>query len=115
MLLRCKEKCKLRDGTTTGSLDLKTNEVVCDHCNETLPNVSPFTKNSMKHSGDILKEEVRKAFVFPCETCNKKVEAKVVEGDRVVGKGCEGDCSIKVPSVMIHNMKLVQEKEEDAE
>lgn len=111
MIIRCRPKCTLRDGNTSGSLDLETDEVVCDYCGEGLPNISPFTKQSMKAQGLVIRKEKKKAFVFDCATCKTKVEAEYKDGF-VVGKGCKKECDIRIPRVMVHALKVASEDAE---
>ncbi len=108
MILRCNPGCKLSDGTTDGSLDLETNEAVCNTCGENLKGISSFAKISMKNIGDVKKTNKKKAFVFPCKTCNKNVEAEVTAG-KVSGKGCShGGCLINITEFMV---KMIQENQ----
>lgn len=101
MILRCNQGCKYSDGTTDGSLNVDTNEVVCNNCGDTIKGISDFAKLSMKTTGDIKRSNNRKAFVFPCKTCNKKVEADVSAG-KVSGKDCKkGGCVIDITSFMV--------------
>lgn len=105
MLLRCNPGCKLSDGTTEGSLDPDTEEVICKNCSLELTNVASFTKRSMKSSGDVIKKD-GKAFIFDCKTCKKKVETSVVDGE-LKGLDCEKDCQFNVSRFMINSMKSV--------
>jgi hypothetical protein len=106
MLIRCNQGCKLQGGTTTGSVDLDTNEVVCDYCGDDIENMSSFAVKSLISQGKILKKEGTKAFQFECKTCNKVVET-IVEGDNVVGRGCDGDCKFEISSFAIRAMKSI--------
>lgn len=109
MILRCNQGCKLSDGTTDGSLDLETNEVVCNSCGENLKGISDFAKISMKNMGDTKRKNKKKAFVFPCKTCNKKVETEVVAG-KVSGKGCaSGGCLINITEFMV---KMIEQNQD---
>jgi len=106
MLLNCKPKCTLQDGRTTGSLNTETNEVVCDYCSDIIPNISPFTKQSMRSTGDIVRKvKADKAFMFECESCKKPVETEVRD-DKVFGVECGHQ--LNVPRIVIHGMKMSQ-------
>lgn len=109
MILRCNQGCRKSDGTTDGSLDLDLNQVICNECGDALPDVSEYAKLSMKASGDIRRTSTRKAFVFPCNSCEKKVEAAVVEG-RLVGKNCFDStaCQINITETMASTLERVQ-------
>jgi hypothetical protein len=108
MILRCNQGCKLSDGTTDGSLNIETNEVVCNTCGNNIQGISEFAKISMKNIGDIKRVNKKKAFVFPCKTCDKNVETEITAG-KVIGKGCkDGKCLINITEFMI---KMIQENQ----
>jgi len=108
MILRCNQGCRLSDGTTDGSLNMETNEVVCNSCGDSLNGISEFAKISMKNIGDIKRVNKKKAFIFPCKTCNKSVETEILDG-KVIGKGCkDGSCMINITEFMV---KMVQENQ----
>tara|TARA_Y100000287_G_scaffold171419_1_gene157849 strand:- start:4053 stop:4424 length:372 start_codon:yes stop_codon:yes gene_type:complete len=110
MLVRCKPLCKMSDGTTDASLDVDSNEAICNECGETLSHVSKYSKLSMKTNGDILRTKNKKAFMFPCETCDKSVEAAIVDS-RLVGRDCgdpDSTCRINVTK---HMIQAIQETE----
>lgn len=108
MILRCNQGCKLSDGTTDGSLNLETNEVVCNTCGDNIKGISDFAKLSMKNIGDIKRVNKKKAFVFSCKACNKNVETEIVAG-KVSGKGCkENKCSINITDFMV---RVIQENQ----
>lgn len=108
MILRCNQGCKLSDGTTDGSLNLETNEVICNTCGDAIKGISDFAKLSMKNIGDIKRVNKKKAFVFPCKTCSKNVETEIVAG-KVSGKGCkESKCSINITEFMV---RVIQENQ----
>tara|TARA_Y100000310_G_C20511916_1_gene729299 strand:+ start:649 stop:1017 length:369 start_codon:yes stop_codon:yes gene_type:complete len=103
MIVRCNPKCKKSDGFTDGSLDVDTNDVICNECGETLEAVSSYAKISMKANGDIIRSKRRKAFVFPCNTCEDDVETQFVNGV-LVGKACPNNqegCKINVTQHMV--------------
>lgn len=108
MIIRCNQGCKLSDGVTDGSLNIETNDVVCNTCGEVINGISEFAKISMKNIGDIKRINKKKAFVFPCKTCNKSVETEVITG-KVIGKGCkDGKCLINITEFMV---KVIQENQ----
>lgn len=61
-------------------LDKVTNEVFCAECGQTMNNVTPFTKNSMRTLGQV-KREVKSASVFPvkCGKCQKLETPKMTQ------------------------------------
>lgn len=115
MIVRCNQGCRLSDGTTSASLDVDTNKAMCDECGEEVTNVSNYSKLSMKKNGDILRSKNRKAFMFPCLTCDRNVEATTNMGV-VVGRGCENDqkgCKINITEHMIcaiENSEVIAKK-----
>ena len=80
MIVRCNPGCRLNDGMTSASLDVDSNQAICDECGIEIENVSSYSKLSMKKNGDVLRSKNRKAFVFPCQTCDESVEASIVNG-----------------------------------
>lgn len=111
MLLSCKPKCSGKKGNTNGVLDVEKNVVVCEYCLEEL-NVSSFSKDMMKKSGDTLKKKP-KALQFKCETCNKTVSTEV-NGVKLVGKDCKDACKFNVTDFFVHALKTLP-KEKDTE
>jgi len=106
MLINCKPGCSGKKATTTASLSVENNEVVCDFCGENIE-VSSFVKTSMKQRGDIVRKDNRKSFQYDCLTCEKKVETEVV-GVKLMGCDCSGDCKFNVSKFTIHAMQKVQ-------
>ena len=103
MIVRCNPKCRYSDGFTDASLDVDSNEAMCNECGEVLKDVSEFTRLAMKTNGDIIRSKNRKAFMFPCLTCDKSVEAQFA-GGVLVGKACQNNqegCKINVTEHMI--------------
>ena len=107
MIVGCPKTCKLRRSTTDASLDMVSNEAVCNDCGEVVP-VSSFAKTSMKVSGDVIKEK-KKAFLFDCKTCENKVEAERKSG-KIIGKGCDaGNCMLDITKAMRVAIESVKE------
>jgi len=120
MIIRCNPKCKKSDGFTDGSLDVDTNDVICGECGDVVQTVSSYAKISMKANGDIIRTKKKKAFVFPCNTCEDDVETQFVKGI-LVGKECPNDqkgCKINITQhmvVAIEETQRVLEKVESNE
>jgi len=112
MLVRCNLKCRLSDGQTDASLDVDSNKAMCNTCGDVLTDISEYTRLSMKANGDVLRSsKSRKAFVFPCNTCSKDVEAHM-DGGVLVGKACVNDrvgCQLNITESMLHALKQVRE------
>jgi len=112
MIVRCNVGCKISDGITDASLDVESNTVVCNTCGDNLDTISSYTKLSMKTNGDILRSKNKKAFVFPCTTCSKQVEASMQSGV-LVGKNCPQEqkgCKLNITKHMERAIEL-SEKE----
>jgi hypothetical protein len=117
MIVRCNQKCRYSDGFTDGSLDVDTDDVMCNECGEVLSEVSSYTKLAMKANGDVIRSKKKKAFMFPCNTCEKSVETQFVNGV-LVGKVCDNDqkgCQINVTQHMIKAIEETQKTLEKAE
>ena len=110
MIVRCNPKCRESDGFTDGSLDIDSNDVICNECGEVLPDISEYSKLSMKTNGDIIRSKNRKAFMFPCLTCDNNVEAQFLNGI-LVGKNCSNNqegCKINTTQHMIKAIEETQ-------
>jgi hypothetical protein len=110
MILRCNQKCKFSDGVTDGSLDVDTDNVICNECGEIIEDVSLYSKLALKANGDILRSKNKKAFVFPCNTCEQDVETQFVNGI-LVGKECRNNqvgCQINITEHMIKAIEETQ-------
>ena len=106
MLISCNPRCKKSDGRTDGSLDIDRNEVVCKICGEDVLGISSFTKQSMKQNKDVI-TPAKKAFMFDCKNCHKKVET--VGGNGVpYGKDCSTkNCTIIISDIMASAMEKI--------
>ena len=111
MIVKCNLKCRESDGFTDGSLDVKNDDVICNNCGEVLSEVSSYTKLSMKVNGDIIRHKSSRAFMFPCNTCEKPVEA-VVEAGLLIGRDCPNDgvgCKINITEHMVNAIEQINE------
>lgn len=107
MLLSCNPRCKKSDGRTEGSLDVDRGEVVCKICGDDIVNVSSFTKQTMKQNKDIV-TSAKKAFMFDCKNCHKKVETVIVNGVPY-GKDCQTkNCTIVISEIMAGAIEKIQ-------
>ncbi len=115
MLVSCNTGCKKNGGTTDASLDLSSNEVICNVCGDKLPGISKFTKISMKNTGDVIKEK-RRAFTFECSYCDKRCEVEV-KNHKSVGKNCQtkDKCMFKITSAMKHAIAASSKTDKDEE
>lgn len=112
MLLTCKPGCTGKKGTTTGSVDLSTDEVVCEYCGDNLP-VSKFAKQSMKSAGDVVKPK-KAAYRFKCETCVTMKEVEIISGV-IKGISCKNDCKFNVSKFALTAMNTIKNNKESDE
>lgn len=106
MLVSCNPRCKKSDGRTDGSLDIDRNEVVCKICGDDIVGISSFTKQSMKQNKDVI-TPAKKAFMFDCKNCHKKVETVVISGT-AYGKDCQTkNCTILISEMMANAMEKI--------
>ena len=117
MLIRCNPKCKLNDGMTDASLDIDSNDVICNHCGDVIGGVTEFTKTGMKSNKDIIKKNKKAAFVFKCDTCEDMVEVCYLNS-KIKGKNClEQNCKINISDFMktaiIQTNKTMEKYKED--
>jgi len=106
MLISCNPRCKKSDGRTDGSLDVERNEVVCKICGDDVVGISSFTKQSMRQNKDVV-TQAKKAFMFDCKNCHKKVETVVMNGV-AYGKDCKTkNCTILISDMMANAMEKI--------
>lgn len=81
------EKGKVkRCGQMEPYMDPKTEKVYCSHCDTELPNISHFTKVTLKNLKQFrLKPTV--PFGVKCQNCNKEAQPKIVN-NVIVCPGC---------------------------
>ena len=114
MIVRCNQGCRKSDGFTDGSLDVDSGDVICNECGENLAGISEYAKLAMKANGDVVRSKKKKAFMFPCNTCDTNVEAQFVAGI-LVGKGCSKGgtgCQINITEHMVKAIKETQKVQE---
>jgi|TARA_R110001583_G_scaffold16234_28_gene66385 hypothetical protein len=105
MLVYCDSKCKT---TVNASLDVSSNEAICNQCGEEIVNVSQYLKISMKTNGDILRRNKKKAFVFYCESHDNHVETTYINSV-LVGKSCPRDSSPCRINITNHMKRAIEE------
>lgn len=91
---------------TEASLDVERNEVVCKNCGDDIKNISDYTKQSMKRNKDVI-TPAKKAFMFDCKNCHKKVEIVIVNGSPY-GKDCASkECVISISDIMVSAIEKI--------
>jgi Zn finger protein HypA/HybF involved in hydrogenase expression len=63
-------------------LDPKTDKVYCSSCNTEMPNITYFTKVTLKNLKQF-KQKVAVSFSVKCQSCNREARPKVVNDDIV--------------------------------
>lgn len=112
MLLTCKPKCTGKKGTTTGLLDLETNEVVCEFCGDDLA-ASRFAKDALKNTGKIVRPK-KAAYQFKCQTCNFTKEVELIN-ETLKGIKCENDCQFNISKFALTAIDMLQKNKETNE
>jgi hypothetical protein len=68
MLLDCTTKGCLQK--TEAKLD-SNGDVICDECGNVIPNITKFTKKTLKDLGQVLRSRSKQPFQANCPNCNK--------------------------------------------
>lgn len=68
MLISCDNKGCLSQ--TNAQLNAETLEVICLDCKRPIRNVAETMKRVLKSTGQIVRDEERKAFTMGCKSCN---------------------------------------------
>ena len=90
-------------------LNADTMEVICTACNSPVSNISDSMKRALKSFGQILKTDLKKAFVMACRQCNANREVVMNTKDETVCKICKGP--IKVHAAMRQAIKEFGQKD----
>ncbi len=109
MLVNCRKGCVLNGGITTVKLNLDTDKVICDFCEEEVPDLSSFAKESLRTCGSVIRDRVIESFTFFCNFCEQNVKT-AIKNDIPCGKDC-GDvdnCSINISDEMISAIKSMR-------
>ena len=85
MIVRCNLGCKLNT-TTDASLDIRSNEAICNSCGEVIENLSSYAKQAMKINNDVITPN-KKAFTYKCKGCKQEMQA-IEKNGNIVGVGC---------------------------
>jgi len=76
-------------------LDVKTMEVICSECNRPIINISASMKATLKQAGQIVRENLKKAFMVHCKTCNANREVVLDQNDNTICKSCHNPIKIQ--------------------
>lgn len=113
MLVSSNCSCASFSTTVDASLDLETENVICNQCGDIINGISSFAKNSMKISGDVIKKPKR-AFSFKCISCDKYLQVAFIN-HKACGKDCQtpGKCMFKITESMRNAIEVCQSDDEN--
>lgn len=86
MNINCNNKGCLK--TSEALLDTKTTEVICIECGKAITNVSEAFKRALKQAGQIVRANLKKAFMLYCKKCNANREVILDNNNNTVCKNC---------------------------
>lgn len=107
MLVACNNKGCMQHSNAL--LNVDTMEVICAGCNNPINNISDSMKRALKSFGQVLKNEVKKAFVMACRKCNANREVVLSEKGETICKVCKGP--IQVHAAMKQAIKEFGQKD----
>lgn len=112
MLVSCNKGCK-NNVTTDASLDVDSNEAICNYCGDVIENITSYAKNAMKSNRDIVKKAKGTAFSFTCVTCKNEKQV-VSENGKLIGVNCsnQSGCKFNVSEYMKRAIELYSHKDE---
>jgi hypothetical protein len=90
-------------------LNVDTMEVICTACNGPVNNISESMKRALKSFGQILKTDIKKAFVMACRKCNANREVVMNAKEETICKICKGP--IRVHAAMKQAIKEFGQKD----
>lgn len=79
---------------TNALLNVDSMEVICAGCNNSISNISDSMKRALKSFGQILKNEVKRAFVMACRNCNANREVVLNNEDQTICKICKAPIAV---------------------
>ena len=86
MLIMCDNRGCL--ASTNAKLNAETLEVFCEDCKQPIKNISETMKRVLKSSGQIIRDEQRKAFTMGCKSCNANRQVVLDDKDNTVCNVC---------------------------
>lgn len=93
MLIMCDNKgCQK---SSDAKLNAETLEVICQECKQPIRNISGTMKRVLKSSGQIVRDEQRKAFTMGCKSCNANRQVVLDDKNNTV-------CSICTNPINVH-------------
>lgn len=86
MLLYCSNKSC--GASTDAKLNVDTLEVICQECKRPITNIADTMKRVLKSSGQIIRDEQRKAFTMGCKNCAANRQVVLDKNDNTVCNIC---------------------------
>lgn len=80
---------------SNAKIKVETNEVMCQECGKVINNVSEMMKRVLSSSGEIVRDNQRKAFTMGCKSCNANRQVVLDEDDNTV-------CSVCANAINVH-------------
>ena len=92
MLIVCTNRGCLK--SSDAQLNTATNEVVCVECGRVIDNISESMKRALKNFGQILRSNVKKAFMMGCAKCHANREVVLNDANETVCKICQSPIKV---------------------
>lgn len=110
MLINCDNKGCSK--STEALLNVETNEVICQECGQPIKNISNIMKRTLKATGNIIRSNLKKAFMMACRTCNANREVVLDASTNTVCKVCGTEIKVQaaMKQAMIELNKLNKEE-----
>ena len=86
MLITCDNRGCLTQ--TNALLNVDTKEVMCTDCKRPIRNISETMKRVLSSSGQIVRDEERRAFTMGCKNCNANRQVVLNDRDDTVCSVC---------------------------
>lgn len=93
MLIACDNKGCLQQ--TNALLNAETLEVICTDCKRPIRNIAGTMKRVLLSSGQIIRDEKRRAFTMGCKNCNANRQVVLNERNETV-------CSVCAEAINVH-------------
>ena len=93
MLIMCDNRGCLQ--STNAKLNVETLEVMCQECKRPITNIAETMKRVLKSSGQIVRDEEKRAFTMGCKVCNANRQVVLDANDNTV-------CNICASVVNVH-------------
>jgi len=92
MLIACNNRGCLNQSSAL--LDKDTGEVVCQECGEVIKGISDFMKRTLKDAGQVIRTNVKRAYMVGCSSCKANREPVYNEDNKIVCKVCHNPINL---------------------